>query len=77
MTRATSAQLDPSREQHRLQDDPEGGLQAEHAERGLGERVLLVVPGVRGVVGGHRVDRAVGQPVPQRLDVLARAAAAD
>jgi hypothetical protein len=35
--------------------------------------VLLVVPGVRGVVGRDRVDGAVGQRLPQRVDVLLRA----
>ncbi len=56
--------------------DGEGGLQAEHAERRVDEGVLLVVPGVRGVVGGDGVDGAVEQPLDERLAVLARAAAA-
>ena len=51
----------------------EGGLEAEHAERRVDERVLLVVPGVRGVVGGDRVDGAVEQALDERLAVLAGA----
>src|SRR5699024_11684713 len=40
------------------------------AHGGGGPLVLLGLHGVRGVVGGHDVDRAVGQPFTQGSDVL-------
>ena len=42
----------------------------EHAEGRVDEGVLLVVAGVRGVVGGDGVDGAVGQGGAQGVDVL-------
>ena len=48
------------------------GLQPEHAGPGRAPLGLLVLQRVRRVVGGHRVDGAVGQPGPQRGHVLGR-----
>ena len=47
----------------------EGGLQAGRAHRRLLEGHLLLVARVRGVVGRDAVDRAVAQPLDQRLAV--------
>jgi hypothetical protein len=44
-----------------LGDDGERRLQTEHPERRIRERVLLVVPGVRGVVGRDGVDDTVDE----------------
>ena len=44
-------------------------LEAEHPGRRLVEGGLLGLLGVRGVVGGDAVDRAVGQAGPHRGDV--------
>ena len=55
---------------HRLGDDADRGLEAEHAEGGAVPLAVLVLRGVRRVVGGDRVDRAVGERLAQRLDVL-------
>ena len=55
---------------HDVADDGQGGLEAEHAGRGVDERLLLVVPRVRRVVRGDRVDGPVGESLPQRADVL-------
>ena len=70
ITRATSVQVIAPEVDHHLADHRERGLQAEHPEGGVDERVLLVVARVRRVVGGDRVDGAVGQRVAQRGDVL-------
>ena len=51
---------------HRLLHDRQRGLQAEHAEGGRCPLAVLVLVGVRGVVGGDDVDRPVGQPGAQR-----------
>jgi hypothetical protein len=45
------------------------GLEPEHAERRRRPLAVLVLVRVRGVVGGHHVDGAVGQPLAERLDV--------
>ena len=55
---------------HGLHHHSERGLQAEHPERRLSERVLLVVPRMWRVVGRHRVDGPVRQCLPYGLDVL-------
>src|SRR5690606_8772787 len=55
------------------EQDGEGGLEPEHAAGGVVPLLLLLLGRVRGVVGGDRVDGAVGQRGPQRVDVLARA----
>ena len=47
----------------------EGGLEAGHAHRRQLERLLLLLARVRGVVGGHAVDRAGAQRLDQRLAV--------
>ena len=52
-------------------------FQADDAEGGLIEFLHLLFFGVRGVVAGDRVDRAVDQPGDDRLDVFAGPAAAD
>jgi hypothetical protein len=49
---------------HRLDDDGERLLQAEHPGPGRGPLALLVLHGVGRVVGGDGVDRAVGQALP-------------
>jgi hypothetical protein len=54
---------------HGRRDDRDGGLQAGHAGQGGAPLGLLVLQGVRRVVGGDAVDRAVGEPGAQRLDV--------
>ena len=67
-----SGPVEQARAHEHLADDRQGGLEAEHAEGRVGEGVLLVVPGVRRVVGRDGVDRAVDERGPQRLDVLRR-----
>ena len=67
---ATFAPVQPAGVDHGLDHHRQRGLQAEHAGRGFDEGVLLVVAGVRGVVGADRVDGAVGQCLPQRGHVL-------
>ena len=47
----------------------EGGLEAGHAHRRLLEGDVLFLRLVRGVVGGDALDRAVAQPLDQRLAV--------
>lgn len=44
-------------------------LEPQHARRGVVERLLHQLLGVRGMVGGDGVDRAVGQPHSDRVDV--------
>jgi hypothetical protein len=53
-----------TRVDHGLHHDRERGLQAEHAERRLGECVFLVMSGMWCVVGRHRVDGPVRQRFP-------------
>src|SRR5262249_56646271 len=48
----------------------ECGLEAGHAERGRLERHLLLVRGMRCVVGGDRLDRPVPQALEQREPIL-------
>ena len=64
--------VQPTCGDHRLDHHGQGGLQAEHAGGGVHEGVLLVVPGVRRVVGAHGRDRAVGEGLPQGGHVLVR-----
>ena len=54
---------------HRLLHDRERGLEAEHPEGGGRPLAVLVLEGVRRVVGGDDVDGAVGETGPQRLGV--------
>ena len=48
-------------------------LEAEHPRGSLIERNLLGVRSVRGVIGRDRVDRAIGKPGLERVDVGASA----
>ena len=57
---------------HDVADNRECRLQAEHPGGGVHEGVLLVVAGVRRVVGRDGVDRAVCQGRSEHFDVLAR-----
>ena len=54
----------------------ERGLEADRAGRGLVELGLLLLDGVRRVVGRDDVDRAVGQRGAQRITILGRRGAA-
>ena len=56
--------------------DAERRLEPEHPGRRLVERLLLGLAGVRCVVGGDGVDRAVGEPRPDGVDVGTACAAA-
>ena len=56
--------------------DRDQGLQADDAERGLVELAHLLLGGVRGMVGGEDLDRAVLQAADDGLDVGLRCAAA-
>ena len=51
------------------QRERQGGLEPEHARWRLLEGQLLRLGAVRGVVGGDRVDRAIGEPRLHRGDV--------
>jgi hypothetical protein len=51
----------------------QGGLEAEHARRCLVEGLFLGLGSMRGMVGGDRVDRAVGESGADRGDVGGRA----
>ena len=44
-------------------------LEAEHPGRGLVERLFLRLAGMRCMVGGDRIDRAVGEARPHGVDV--------
>ena len=57
--------------------DRERRLEADHAERREVELDVLLVDVMRRVIGGDRVDGAVGDPFDDRLAVLASSAAAD
>ena len=58
-------------------DESQRSLQSGDAEGGLVEFLHLLFLGMRGVVAGDAVDRAVLQPGDDRLDVLPGPAAAD
>ena len=58
------ARLDQARD-----GDRDQGLQADDAERGLVDLAHLLLAGVRGVVGGEDLDRAVLEAADDRLDV--------
>ena len=51
----------------------ERGLEPDRPGRRVVELGLLLLNGVRRVVGGDRIDRAVGQAAPKRVPILARA----
>ena len=61
---------------HEPHAEAERRLQAADAERGVVELAQLLDDGVRRVVGGDAVDRAVGEAGDAGVDVVAASAAA-
>ena len=70
MRSATPAQSSRPELDHHLDHDGERLLEPNHAGQGDVEGVVLVLPGVRGVVGADHVDGAVSQGGADGVDVL-------
>ena len=69
MTRATPRQSNRPGLDHRLHDDRECGLEAEHSRASGCELAALVLLGVRSMVGRDAVDDSLGQTLAQRGNI--------
>jgi hypothetical protein len=61
-----------TRVDHGLDNYGKRCLQSQHAERGLGKGMLLVVPCMRRMIGGNSVNGSVRQSFSKGLDMLMR-----